>query len=112
MGKGKAKGTRAENGVVAVFSPLFPYCERRALRGKNDAGDLCGLPIVVEVKCSIAYVAEAMKEAKAAAARQGQLEYAVVCHARGKNPSEDYGVVPAWFLAELLHTWDKGKVTA
>lgn len=106
MGKAKAKGTRAENGAVSVFAPVFPYCERRALRGKNDAGDLAGLPIPIEVKCSVAYLAEAMREAKAAAQKLGLAEYGVICHARGKPPTEDYFVVPAWFGAQLLRAWD------
>lgn len=109
MGKAKATGTRAENGAVAVFRQVFPYCERRALRGKNDAGDLAGVPIVIEVKCSVAYLAEAMREAKAAASKLGQAEYGVVCHARGKPASEDYFVVPAWFGAQLLHAWDQDQ---
>lgn len=102
----KRRGTDAENGCVSVFARLFPACERRVQRGKNDAGDIAGLPCVVEVKCSIAYVADAMKEAKAAAGRLGQAAYAGVCHARGKPATEDYFVAPAWFGAVLLRAWE------
>lgn len=102
----RAKGTRVENQAVTVFAPLFRYCERRALRGKNDAGDLCGLPIPVEVKAGVGQLAEAMKESKAVATRLGTHGYAAYVHARGKPPTEAYFVVPAWFGAELLAAWD------
>lgn len=109
MSRQRAKGTRAENGAVSVFATRFPYCERRALRGKNDGGDLAGLPIPVEVKANVADIAAAISEAKAAAARLGVHGYAAVVHARGKPATEAYGVVHAWFLAELLDAWDKTR---
>lgn len=112
MSKQRAKGTRTENAAVSVFAPLFGYCERRALRGKNDAGDLCGLPIPVEVKSGVGQLAEAMKEAKAVSAKYGTHGYAAYVHARGKPASEAYFVVPAWFGAELLAAWDKTEAVA
>lgn len=106
MSKQRAKGTRVENGAVTVFAPLFPYCERRALRGKNDACDLAGLPIPVECKAGVGQLSDAMREAKAAAGRLGTHGYAAYVHARGKPATEAYFVVPAWFGAELLRAWD------
>lgn len=106
MSRQRALGTKRENDAVSVFSRLFPYCERRALRGKNDAGDLAGLPIPVECKANVADIAAAIKEAKEAAGRLGVRGYAAYVHARGKPAREAYGVVHAWFLAELLRVWD------
>lgn len=107
MSKQKAKGTRYETACVTVFAPRFPTCERRALRGINDAGDLTGLPVVVECKAGIGMVSEAMVEARRAAIRLGQRQYAAAIHARGKNPRDGYGVVPLWFLADLLWAWEQ-----
>lgn len=108
MSKQRAKGTRVENQAVEVFQPWFRYCERRALRGKNDAGDLCGLPIPVEVKAGAGQLSDAMREAKAVAARFGVPgRYAAYVHARGKPPAEAYFVLPAAFGAEVLAAWDK-----
>lgn len=45
MNKSGQLGTKAESAVVKVLTPNgFPHCERRRLRGANDAGDLTGTP--------------------------------------------------------------------
>lgn len=106
MSRNRSKGTRYENWAVLNFAPLFPYCERRALRGKNDAGDLCGLPVPVEVKCSSAYLADAVKEAKQAAVRVGALGWMAYLHAVGKGREDDYCVTGPRFMAVLLRCWD------
>lgn len=107
VSKQRDKGTRVENHAVIVFSRWFPYCERRALRGRNDAGDLTGLPVVCEVKAGVRYISEAMSEAKKAAARLGiPGRYCAYLDAKGKPPDEDYVVFPAAFGAELLAAWD------
>lgn len=108
MSRQRDKGTRVENHAVLVFRPWFRWCERRALRGRNDAGDLTGLPVVCEVKAGVAYIADAMREAKAAAARAGiPGRYCAYLDARGKPPEEDYLVFPAGFGAEVLAAWDR-----
>lgn len=45
-------GTAAETAVARAFQRSgFPHCERRALRGHYDCGDLTGIPgVVVEIK--------------------------------------------------------------
>lgn len=52
VNKSKAKGTTAENLVVGYFREHgFPHCERRALAGILDRGDIAGMPgLAVEVK--------------------------------------------------------------
>jgi hypothetical protein len=45
VNKPKRIGTAAESAVVKVLvANGFPQCERRALRGEHDAGDLTGTP--------------------------------------------------------------------
>lgn len=52
MNKPKARGTAAESAVVSYLRTAgFPMCERRALHGGADLGDITGIPgIVAEVK--------------------------------------------------------------
>lgn len=45
MSKSKAIGTRAETAVARFLAANgWPHAERRALRGRDDAGDLTGAP--------------------------------------------------------------------
>ena len=56
MSKSKQKGTLAETAVVEFFKTFFPKVERRVLYGKNDKGDVAGVPyFAVEVKNQKAY---------------------------------------------------------
>jgi hypothetical protein len=99
----KAKGTRFESAVAAYLKLWFPHCERRALRGVNDGGDLAGLPLTVECKATRQIdLAGALNEAKAAAARNGDDLYAAVIKRRNHPVAEAYAVVPLKFLAALL----------
>lgn len=52
MSKTRAKGTAAETAVVNYCHRRGrPHVERRALSGKNDRGDIAGIPgVVIEVK--------------------------------------------------------------
>lgn len=52
MSKSKAKGTMAETAVARyLLEHGWPFCERRALRGTHDMGDITGTPgICWEVK--------------------------------------------------------------
>jgi hypothetical protein len=52
VNKSKAKGTSTETLVVGYLQEHgWPYCERRALSGNLDKGDLAGMPgLCVEVK--------------------------------------------------------------
>lgn len=47
--KPRAKGTSGENEIVTLLSRWFK-CERRALHGTKDTGDIAGTPYVVSVK--------------------------------------------------------------
>ncbi len=56
MSKAKAKGTAAETAFVNWIkeqSPDFAAVERRVTNGKNDRGDIAGIPnVVIEIKAS------------------------------------------------------------
>ena len=64
MSKAKQKGTLAETAVAEFLKQTFPAVERRTLSGKNDKGDIAGVPgCVVEVKNQRSYkIHEWMKE--------------------------------------------------
>lgn len=64
MSKAKQKGTLAETAVADYLKQTFPAVERRTLSGKNDKGDIAGVPgCVVEVKNQRSYkIHEWMKE--------------------------------------------------
>lgn len=107
MSKQRAKGTRFETAVCTVLAERFPYCERRALRGKNDGGDIAGLPIPIECKNTVAIdLAGGCTEAEKAAARLGLHGWAAVFKRPRRNERDAYAVVPLWFFAELLDAWD------
>ena len=64
MSKSKQKGTLAETAVADYLKQTFPAVERRTLSGKNDKGDIAGVPgCVVEVKNQRTYkIQEWMRE--------------------------------------------------
>jgi len=64
MSKAKQKGTLAETAVADFLKQIFTAVERRTLSGKNDRGDIAGVPgCVVEVKNQKSYkIHEWMKE--------------------------------------------------
>jgi hypothetical protein len=64
MSKSKQKGTLAETAVADYLKQTFPAVERRTLSGKNDKGDIAGVPrCVIEVKNQRSYkIHEWMKE--------------------------------------------------
>lgn len=84
MSRSKNIGTRAETAVVRYLRRAgWPHAERRALRGRQDAGDITGTPgICWEVKARkrpvsdadvAAWLAETETEAAAAGAEIGVL---------------------------------------
>jgi len=64
MSKSKQKGTMAETAVAEFLKQTWPAVERRTLGGKNDKGDIAGVPdCVVEVKNQRTYkISEWLKE--------------------------------------------------
>ncbi len=64
MSKSKQKGTLPETAVAEFLKQTFPAVERRTVSGKNDKGDIAGVPgCVIEVKNQRSYkIHEWMKE--------------------------------------------------
>jgi hypothetical protein len=99
----KRKGTAFESEVAAYLKAWFPLCERRALRGRFDGGDLAGLPLTIECKATRDIrLAEALNEAQAAAINNGDSIYCAVIKRRLKPVGDAYAVMPLRLLAELL----------
>lgn len=56
MSRSKQKGTLAESAVADYLKSTWETVERRVLSGKNDKGDIAGIPkIVIEVKNQKSY---------------------------------------------------------
>ena len=107
----KARGTAFESAVVAYVASTghFPYCERRALKGTRDTGDLTGLPIVVEVKCQKAMDLGNWATEAAGEARNAGLPahwWAVWHKRRQRGVAESYVTLPAALFVEMLADWD------
>lgn len=103
MSRSKATGTRFETAVVNYLKEWFPTCERRALRGANDGGDLANLPLTIECKATRTIdLAGALTEAKQAAARNGDQYYAAIIKRRNHPTSQSYAVMPLELLAAIL----------
>lgn len=80
MNKPRIAGTRFESALCLFLRPHYPRVERRALRGRNDAGDLLGVDgWMVEAKAEKSLdPTTALKEAEAAARRHGGWPVAIL----------------------------------
>lgn len=102
----KAKGTAGETAIVNYLRDQgFAACERRALAGNTDKGDVAGIhDTVIEAKKANrielgAWVNELAAEMRNANARFG----AVWAWRRGKtSPADWYVVMPGHVFADLL----------
>ena len=82
----------------------FPFAERRAKKGRNDTGDVSGVPFVIEAKnCAkvnlAAWCDEAAKEARTAGMGN---RWAVVFPRRSHVTAKAYAVISLELLAELM----------
>lgn len=120
MSAARRKGTAAESAVAAYLRANgFPYADRAPMRGKNDCGDIDGIPgCVIEVKNHQAmdlagWLDEAEAEAARAvrpslpsepAARSAWRPLGIVWHKRkGKaSPGDWYVTMTGETFAELL----------
>jgi hypothetical protein len=104
VNKPKAKGTAAESAVVSYLRTAgFPMCERLALQGGKDRGDVTGIPgIVVEVKAENVYTLSSWLQE---------------CRVEVENAKADFGFVAAkprgvgntrtdqWYAVMNLKPW-------
>lgn len=100
----KQKGTAWETAVVALLNEGGIPCERRALKGKLDEGDVAGIPgWVLELKNHRdLHLAGWLKELAAEQRNAGTLFGAVVIKQRGKAPDQAYVLTSMDVLLELL----------
>jgi len=120
----KAKGTAAETAVVRFLQANgYPHCERRALAGAQDRGDVAGIPgLVIEVKdCKRMELAQWVDEAGIEAclvlpvqlrkppSTPGPMAVApgLVWHKRrGRgSPGDWYVTMDGWTLLAFLERW-------
>lgn len=106
MSAAKRKGTAAESAVVSYLNSRdWPYAERRTLAGKDDRGDITGIPgVVIEVKSHATMdLAGWLKEAERERLND-RANLGVVWHKkRGTtNPGEWYVTMSGETFAELL----------
>lgn len=104
MNRPRIAGTRFESAVVAYLLPRgWPRCERRALRGINDAGDLVGVDgWLTELKAERALdPTTALKEAEKAAKRHGGWPVAIL-----KRRNQPVGKA---LVCMTLETWVEAR---
>jgi hypothetical protein len=102
----KRKGTAGETAIVNYLQDQgFPACERRALNGSSDRGDVAGIhSTVIEAKaCKQTDLAGWLKEL-AAEMRNDNARFGAVWHKkRGTtNPADWYVTMPGHVFADLL----------
>lgn len=105
MNPSKVKGSRWESRLRDWFRVNgAPHCERLALSGSADRGDLTGMPgVVIEAKNHktidlASWVDELDQEMKNAGAEVG----AVMFPRRNRTVDQAYAVMPAAVFARLL----------
>jgi hypothetical protein len=101
----KRKGTSFEVAVVDYLKEHgFPFAERRAQRGVNDAGDVAGIVgWVLEVKnCRSLDLGPWMTEATHEASNDGVSRFAVIHKRRQHGTAEAFVSMPLRLFAELL----------
>ena len=93
-------GTRFATQVVEVLRTVWPQAERRAQRGRKDAGDVAGVPLwAIEVKATKAIsLSEAVDEALVEAKNAGVPWACAIIKRRRKATLDAYVVIP-------LHVW-------
>lgn len=108
----KQKGSAWERRLVDfLVTHGHPNAERRVTEGKNDRGDVSGIPgWIVEAKNHRALaLAEWCDEAEREAINAGVYRWAVVVPRRAHQTRKAYAVIPLWCLAELMAKPDDRK---
>lgn len=114
MSKAKQKGTLAETAVADFLKRIWPAVERRVLSGKNDKGDIAGVPnCVVEVKNHATYkISEWLKETEQERRNAG-VDYGIlVIKPKGVGVSrtnEWWAVVSLDTITELIRNSERAK---
>jgi Holliday junction resolvase len=105
MSKSKQKGTLFEREVAEFLqSTGHPLVERRTLSGKNDRGDLAGIPNwTLELKATKEIsLSSAVDEARVEAINAQTMWYAAVIKRRRRGIGESYVVLPLALFTKLI----------
>ena len=104
--RSKAKGTSGESAIVEYLRGQgFTACERRALNGASDKGDVAGIhdTVIEAKKANRIELAEWVKELEVEMRNANARFGAVWAWRRGKSsPAEWYVVMPGHVFADLL----------
>ena len=112
MSKSKQKGTLAETAVVQFLKDFFPNVERRVLYGKNDKGDVAGVPsFVVEIKNQKTYkISEWMEETEQERLNAGE-PFGVLIVKPNRvgvtSVGKWWGILPLDQIASIIHELEK-----
>ena len=96
MSRSRQKGTAWETAVVTYLRGQgWPYVERRALAGKNDRGDIAGIPgLVIECKATKEHdLAGWCRELETEIVNDGATTGAVVIKRRNQPTAAAYTVL-------------------
>ena len=105
MNKSKVKGTTFEVAVCAWLRDHgFPHCERRALRGNKDCGDVAGIPgVVLELKAAKTLSLSAwMDEVRVEKANANASIAACIVKRRSHSIAKSYVVMELEDFAKLI----------
>lgn len=103
MNKNKAKGTAAETAFVRFMTEAGYPCERRALQGKSDRGDVSGLPFTIEIKSGSRLAIPAWLEELAREQINDKSERGfLIIKPKGKGKVKD------WWVLQTVGNWISG----
>lgn len=110
MSKERQKGTAAETAVCRYIAehPAFPHVERRAMSGRNDRGDVAGIPgLVIEIKATREIdLGTGMREAETEARNAKCTAFALVNKRRMRPVADWYATVPLWLFLEMWAAYE------
>lgn len=106
----KARGTDLEVLLENYYKQFWPTAHRLTLSGKNDRGDIGGMPLHIEAKNSPRYLDLPgwTKEAKREAENVGQ-PFIPVVHKRvgTRDPALQWATLENWMLVDLLLAYER-----
>lgn len=118
MSRSKQKGTAAETAVARYLQTNgWAHCERRALIGSSDKGDITGVPgICVEVKSAVRYdIPEWLKETATETGNARADHGVLIVKPKGVGDTrvgDWWAVMPLAHMVRLLHAAGYGDAPA